>query len=105
MGRSGACSTRWGRHAFRPAHLHFIVSQPKYETVVTHIFVDGDPYLDSDAVFGVKESLIVPFVENTDPAVAKDAWHGRRHSGPPISILPWRLVRPKTKSRSRKRGK
>jgi len=71
-GPVGRMLEKMGRHAFRPAHLHFIVSRPKYATVVTHIFVDGDPYLDSDAVFGVKESLIVPFVENADPAAAKD---------------------------------
>ena len=45
----------------RQAHLHFIVSAPGYETVVTHIFVKGDPYLGSDAVFGVKDSLVVEF--------------------------------------------
>jgi len=50
-----------GRHAYRPAHLHFIVSAPGFETLTTHIFVKGDPYLDSDAVFGVKDALIVDF--------------------------------------------
>lgn len=52
-----------GRHAMRPAHIHYIVTAPGYETLVTHIFVTGDPYIDSDAVFGVKESLIVDFEE------------------------------------------
>ena len=47
-----------GRHPYRPAHLHFIVSAPGYRPVTTHVFVAGSPYLDSDAVFGVKESLI-----------------------------------------------
>lgn len=55
-----------GRHAMRPAHIHYIVTAPGYETLVTHIFVKGDPYLDSDAVFGVKESLIVDFQEHGD---------------------------------------
>lgn len=50
-----------GRHPFRPAHIHFIVSAPGYESVTTHLFAAGDPYLDSDAVFGVKNSLIVEF--------------------------------------------
>lgn len=49
------------RHPFRPAHMHFIVSAPGRDTVVTHTFVDGDPYLDSDVVFGVKESLIAEY--------------------------------------------
>ncbi len=55
-----------GRHAMRPAHIHYIVSAPGYEKLVTHIFVKDDPYLDSDAVFGVKESLIVDFERDDD---------------------------------------
>lgn len=50
-----------GRHPYRPAHLHFIVFAPGFETLTTHIFVRGDRYLDSDAVFGVKDALIVDF--------------------------------------------
>ena len=44
-----------GRHPWRPAHVHFMISAPGFRRLVTHIFVDGDQYLDSDAVFGVKE--------------------------------------------------
>ncbi len=47
-----------GRHPFRPAHVHFMVGHPGCETLVTHIFLAGDKYLDSDVVFGVKDSLI-----------------------------------------------
>lgn len=50
-----------GRHPYRPAHVHAIVSAPRYEKVATHLFVEGDAYLDSDAVFGVKHSLVVDF--------------------------------------------
>jgi hydroxyquinol 1,2-dioxygenase len=50
-----------GRHPYRPAHVHAIVSAPRYEKVATHLFVKGDAYLDSDAVFGVKHSLVVDF--------------------------------------------
>ena len=60
-----------GRHAMRPAHIHYIVTAPGYETLVTHIFVKGDPYLDSDAVFGVKESLIVDFEEDGEATKAR----------------------------------
>jgi protocatechuate 3,4-dioxygenase beta subunit len=60
-----------GRHPMRPAHVHFIVTAPGYQDVTTHVFVEGDPYLDSDAVFGVKESLIVPFVRHDDPSAAE----------------------------------
>ena len=50
-----------GRHPWRPAHMHFMVTAPGYRRLITHIFVAGDSYLASDAVFGVKESLIVAF--------------------------------------------
>ncbi|CAB3810035.1 intradiol ring-cleavage dioxygenase [Paraburkholderia fynbosensis] len=47
-----------GRHPYRPAHVHFKLSAPGFETIVTHVFLDGDQYLDSDVVFGVKDALI-----------------------------------------------
>jgi hydroxyquinol 1,2-dioxygenase len=50
-----------GRHPWRPAHVHFMISAPGYEQLVTHVFVAGDEYLDSDVVFGVKDSLIREF--------------------------------------------
>ncbi len=54
-----------GRHPWRPAHIHFVVSADGYEPVTTHIFDAIDPYLNSDAVFAVKDSLICAFVEHT----------------------------------------
>jgi protocatechuate 3,4-dioxygenase beta subunit len=56
-----------GRHAMRPGHLHFWVKAPGHRQVVTHLFVDGDKYLDSDVVFGVKDSLIVDFGAKEGP--------------------------------------
>ncbi|MCY1204945.1 Hydroxyquinol 1,2-dioxygenase [compost metagenome] len=53
-----------GRHPWRPAHLHFMISAPGYETLVTHVFRDGDRYLDSDAVFGVRSSLVADWVRH-----------------------------------------
>jgi hydroxyquinol 1,2-dioxygenase len=50
-----------GRHPWRPAHVHFMISAPGCEQLVTHLFVAGDQYLDSDVVFGVKDSLISEF--------------------------------------------
>lgn len=50
-----------GRHPWRPAHMHFLITAPGFDRLITHIFVAGDRYLQSDAVFGVKESLIVDF--------------------------------------------
>ena len=70
-GTVGTMLAALGRHPMRPAHVHFIVSAAGYQSVTTHVFVDGDPYLDSDAVFGVKESLIVPFARHDDPAAAE----------------------------------
>lgn len=49
------------RHAWRPAHVHFVVSAPGYQTVTTHVFDSADKYLNEDAVFGVKNSLIAQF--------------------------------------------
>lgn len=54
-----------GRSPIRPAHLHFMVSAEGLETVVTHIFVAGDEHLESDAVFGVKQSLVKEFAHQT----------------------------------------
>lgn len=47
-----------GRHPYRPAHVHFMLMAEGYETLVTQVFAENDPYLDSDAVFGVKDSLV-----------------------------------------------
>ncbi len=53
-----------GRHPYRPAHVHVIATAPGYDRVATHLFVEGDEYLDSDAVFGVKHSLVVEFKDH-----------------------------------------
>lgn len=50
-----------GRHPYRPAHMHFLVTAPGFQRLVTHTFVGDDAYLESDAVFGVKRTLIAPF--------------------------------------------
>ena len=60
-GPVGRMLTATDRHPMRPGHLHTVLSAPGYDTLVTHLFVRGDKYLDSDAVFGVKDSLIVDF--------------------------------------------
>ena len=72
-GPVGRLLTATRRHPFRPAHLHFIVGAPGYQPVTTHVFVADSPYLDSDAVFGVKESLIRDVPEVDDPARAAAA--------------------------------
>ena len=65
-GPVGALLGQLGRHPYRPAHIHFIISAPGFATKTTHIFAEDDPYLDSDAVFGVKSTLIEVFHEATD---------------------------------------
>jgi catechol 1,2-dioxygenase len=58
-GPAGQLLAAMGRHPFRPAHIHFMISAPGYRTLVTHLFFEGDEFLESDAVFGVKSSLVV----------------------------------------------
>lgn len=55
-----------GRHPYRPAHMHYLVTAPGFQKLVTHTFVGGDDYLTSDAVFGVKDTLIAPYARNED---------------------------------------
>lgn len=55
-----------GRHPWRPAHLHFMIEAEGHETLITHVFRRDDPYLDSDAVFGVRQSLIADWKPQPD---------------------------------------
>ncbi len=57
-GPVGRMLSATGRHPWRPAHMHFMIDAPGYARLVTHVFRDEDKYLDSDAVFGVRSSLI-----------------------------------------------
>ncbi len=61
-----------GRHPWRPAHLHFMITAPGYERLITHVFRDGDKYLDSDAVFGVRSSLIADWQRHAAGGVMPD---------------------------------
>ncbi|MGV8949881.1 MAG: dioxygenase [Cypionkella sp.] len=60
-GPVGQMLNHLGRHPYRPAHMHYLVTAPGYQKLVTHTFVGGDGYLTSDAVFGVKTTLVAPF--------------------------------------------
>jgi hydroxyquinol 1,2-dioxygenase len=53
-------------HPWRPAHLHFMIKAPGYESLITHVFRQDDQYLDSDAVFGVRQSLITDWVKQAN---------------------------------------
>jgi catechol 1,2-dioxygenase len=70
-----------GRHAFRPAHIHFIVTAPGHRDLTTHIFVAGSEYIESDTVFAVKKSLVVDFEEVTD-ADRAEKWN--------VAVVPFR---------------
>ncbi len=60
-GPVGRMLRKMGRHPYRPGHIHMIVSAAGHLPVTTHLFVAGSEYLDSDAVFGMKESLVAQF--------------------------------------------
>lgn len=62
-----------GRHPYRPAHVHFMVNAPGFRELTTHIFVADSPYIDSDTVFAVRGSLVVPFVPTSDAALAAES--------------------------------
>jgi hydroxyquinol 1,2-dioxygenase len=66
-----------GRHPWRPAHLHFMITAPGYQRLITHVFRNGDAWLDSDAVFGVRSSLVADWLQHP-PGTAPD---GSRHDG------------------------
>jgi len=68
------------RHPNRPAHIHFLVDAPGHEPLITHVFIEGDKYLDSDVVFGVKNDLVSRVEKRTDKVMpdgklADAPWH------------------------------
>ena len=69
-GPAGELLRAMGRHPMRPAHVHLRVSAEGFRPVTTHVFVAGDPYLESDAAFAVKDELIVAPSRIDDPSVA-----------------------------------
>jgi len=70
-GPVGMLLERLGRHPWRPAHLHFMIKAQGFETLITHVFRNGDQYLDSDAVFGVRNSLVADWVRH-EPGTTPD---------------------------------
>jgi hydroxyquinol 1,2-dioxygenase len=71
-----------GRHPWRPAHLHYMIHAPGHRRLVTHVFDRADQYLDSDAVFGVKDELVRDYPEHP-PGIAPD---GTRRDAPYATI-------------------
>ena len=79
-GPVGEMILQTARHPMRPAHVHFLVNAPGYEPLITHVFIEGDKYLDSDVVFGVKDDLVSKVEKRTDPVMpdgkpASAPWH------------------------------
>ena len=79
-GPVGEMILQTGRHPMRPAHVHFLVNAPGYEPLITHVFIDGDKYIDSDVVFGVKDELIAKVEKRSDATMpdggkAEAPWH------------------------------
>ena len=60
-GPVGKLLSKLNRHCYRPAHIHFMFEKPGYDHLITALYIRNDPYESSDAVFGVKESLLVDF--------------------------------------------
>jgi len=67
-GPTGALLRGTGRHAWRPAHLHVRITHPACDSLTTQLFFTGDPWIDSDVVGAVKQSLIVALEKHQDPA-------------------------------------
>ena len=63
-GPVGAMLRAMGRHPNRPGHIHLMVSREGFVPLTTHLFAADSPYLESDAVFGVRDSLIVPYTRH-----------------------------------------
>jgi hydroxyquinol 1,2-dioxygenase len=80
---------------FRPAHIHFYISAPGYETLITHLFKKGAKYIDSDVVFGVKDKLIVEFKKH--PAGKTPA---EENSAEPFVVVNYDFILSKSKSQS-----
>jgi protocatechuate 3,4-dioxygenase beta subunit len=79
-GPVGEMIVQTNRHPMRPAHVHFLVNAKGYEPLITHVFMDGDKYLDSDVVFGVKDDLVAKVEPRNDAAMpdgtkANGQWH------------------------------
>jgi hydroxyquinol 1,2-dioxygenase len=83
-GPVGAMLRAMGRHPNRPGHIHMMVYAEGHVPLTTHLFAADSPYLDSDAVFGVRDSLIVSFEKHApgmapDGRVLKQPWHSTQY--------------------------
>jgi hydroxyquinol 1,2-dioxygenase len=70
-GPVGTMLAATARQPMRPAHIHVMIAKPGYDTLITHVFVNGDKWLDRDAVFGVRSTCIGDFARR-EPGQAPD---------------------------------
>lgn len=101
-GPVGRMLSRSGRHPWRPAHIHIIVRAPGYRTLTTHVFDSASEYLDSDAVFAVKESLLRTFVRRSGddpetPAGVVGDWYSVEND---LMLVPGEAVEPEDPGRT-----
>jgi catechol 1,2-dioxygenase len=72
-----------GRHNMRPAHLHFLASKPGFKTLISQVYANDDPNLETDVQFGVTRHLIGNFVRHTESPPASDVegpWYSLDHT-------------------------
>lgn len=91
-GPVGKLLQRLGRHVFRPAHLHLQITAPGYAPLTTALYFEGDDFLRSDAVFGVKTSLVLDLKQIHDPTRAKTLGFARNEE--PFWLCHYDLVLP-----------
>ncbi|GKX36233.1 MAG: 6-chlorohydroxyquinol-1,2-dioxygenase [Rhizobiaceae bacterium MnEN-MB40S] len=81
-----------GRRPWRPSHLHFIVMAPGYRDLVTEVFPSDDPYLDEDPVFGVREDLIMQYVQEDNPDTIEDDFRAKERLTSPFFTVDFDFV-------------
>ncbi|MEM6464674.1 MAG: dioxygenase [Pseudomonadota bacterium] len=81
-----------GRHPWRPSHLHFIITAPGYHSLVTEVFPSDDRYLDEDAVFGVRNDLIMEYVEQKDPGLVPPEFEAKDRLSDPYYVVDFDFV-------------
>ena len=91
-GPVGELLANTGRHPWRPSHLHFIVTAPGHRTLVTEVFPSDDPYLDEDAVFGVREQLVMEYQERTDASDLPDDLAAKDRLASPFYVVDFDFV-------------
>jgi len=92
-GPTGALLAALGRHAWRPAHIHIRFSHEGFETLTTQVFLKGSPWIDSDVVGAVKQSLVAGLEKHEDPADLR-----RRGLERPYFTLHYDFVLPRASS-------